>query len=464
LADPLHPLLVPAGAGPANPIWCIDAEAWPAVRDRLPAAARAFAEAAGFKPEAGGHLLLPGEGGAIGGALFGLDSPSDQPRDPFLPGKLAGVLPAGVWRFEAPPPDPRLAALAFVLGAYRFARYRKSDAKDVRLQLPAGVDGADLTRTIESVYLVRDLVNTPSNDCGPAEIEAAARVLAEKFGASVRAIVGDDLLAENFPLVHAVGRASARAPRLIDLAWGDPKHPEVALVGKGVVFDTGGLDVKTSAGMLLMKKDMGGAANALGLAHMIMDASLPVRLRVVIPAVENAISGESFRPGDVLTSRKGATVEVGNTDAEGRLILADALALADEDAPELIVDFATLTGSARVALGPDLPALFTDDDELAAAIARHAAAEADPSWRLPLWRPYRKMLESRIADTNNVGAGTFAGAITAALFLARFVERAKSWAHFDLFAWNPSAKPGRPEGGEAQTIRALYALLADRYR
>jgi leucyl aminopeptidase len=464
LPENLHPLFVPATSdSEARPIWCTDIESWPSLRDRLPPASRAFSDAAGFKPEAGNHLLLPGDAGAIGGVLFGLGNPAERQRHAFLPGKLATILPAGVWRFELPP-DPRLAALSFALGAYRFTRYRKMEPKDVRLELPAALDGAGLTRIVDAVYLVRDLVNTPSNDCGPAEIEAAARAVAEKFGATVRAIVGGDLLTKNFPLVHAVGCASARAPRLIDLVWGDPMHPSVALVGKGVVFDTGGLDIKPSAGMLLMKKDMGGAAHALGLAQLIMDAKLPVRLRVVIPAVENAISGEAFRPGDVFKSRKGLTVEIGNTDAEGRLILADALALADEDAPELLIDFSTLTGAARVALGPELPALFTDSDELAATIARHADAEADPSWRLPLWRPYQSLLESKIADMNNVASGTFAGAITAALFLSRFVERAKYWAHFDLFAWNPAAKPGRPEGGEAQTIRALFALLAERCR
>jgi leucyl aminopeptidase len=280
----------------------------------------------------------------------------------------------------------------------------------------------------------------------------------------MRAIVGDDLLKENFPLVYAVGKASTRAPRLIDLRWGDAKNPKVALVGKGVVFDTGGLDIKPSAGMLLMKKDMGGAASALGLASMIMSAKLPLYLRVIIPAVENAISGEAFRPGDVFKSRKGTTVEIGNTDAEGRLILADALALADEEAPDLIVDFSTLTGAARVALGPELPAAFTDDEKLAAALSSVAAREADPFWRLPLWRPYQSMLDSKIADTNNVSSSAFAGAITAALFLSRFVERAKSWLHFDLYAWNSSSKPGRPEGGEAQTIRALFTFLQERYR
>jgi leucyl aminopeptidase len=463
--DRLHPVFVEARADTgATPIWCVDTATWPAVRDRLSAAERAFADAAGFKPEAGNHLLLSSPDGTIAGALFALDPPKTRDANPFMPGKLAGILPDGAWRFATPPSDPRLAALAFALGTYRFTRYRKSDARNVRLQLPDGVDGAELTRIVEAVFLVRDLINTPSNDCGPAEIEAAARALAGRFGATFRSIVGDDLLGENFPLLHAVGRASSRAPRLIEFYWGDANHPKVALVGKGVCFDTGGLDIKTSAGMLMMKKDMGGAAQALGLAHMVMDAKLPVRLQVVIAAVENSISGNSFRPGDVLPSRKGASIEIGNTDAEGRLVLADALALADESAPDLIVDFATLTGSARVALGPELPAAFTDDDELAAALARHGAAEADPSWRMPLWRPYRSMLESKIADSNNVGAGPFAGAITAALFLSRFVERTKAWLHLDLFAWNPSAKPGRPEGGEAQTIRALYALLAERYR
>jgi leucyl aminopeptidase len=460
----LHPLFALSGAAGAKPIWCVDAESWPAARERLPGSARAFADAADFKPEAGNHLLVPDAEGAVGGVLLALDKPTERIRNPLLPGKLPPLLPSGTWRFATPPPDPRLAALAFALGAYRFTRYRKPDGKDIRIELPASVDGAELRRIVEAVFFVRDLVNTPSNDCGPAEIEDAARSLAGRFGASVRSAIGDDLLHDGFPLIHAVGRASTRAPRLIDLTWGDPRLPKISFVGKGVCFDTGGLDVKSDTGMLLMKKDMGGAATALGLAQMVMDAKLPVRLRVVIPAVENSISGNAYRPGDVLTSRKGLSVEIGNTDAEGRLILADALSLADEDAPELIVDFATLTGSARVALGPELPAAFTDDDEFAAALARRASAEADPCWRMPLWRPYQPMLESKIADTNNVASGTFAGAITAALFLARFVERARSWVHFDLFAWNPTTKPGRPEGGEAQTIRALYALLTDRYR
>jgi leucyl aminopeptidase len=466
LSVPLHPAFVPYGStAGAKPVWCLDADSWREVRAALPPQAASFADASGFEPKAGNFLLLPGVEGMIG-ALFACDRASVRARDPFLPGKLASLLPAGVWRFASPPAEPRLAALAFALGGYRFSRYRAAEEKDKapRLELPQGADGADLSRIVEAIFLVRDLINTPANDLGPAELEESARGLAKRFGATMRCIVGDDLLKENFPLVHAVGKASSRVPRLIDLRWGDAKHPQLALVGKGVVFDTGGLDIKSSSAMLLMKKDMGGAACALGLASMIMGAKLPVHLRLVIPAVENSVSGNAFRPGDVFKSRKGASVEIGNTDAEGRLVLADALALVDEEAPDLIVDFSTLTGAARVALGPELPAAFTDDEKLAAELSSIAAREADPFWRLPLWRPYQSMLDSKIADTNNVSSSAFAGAITAALFLSRFVERAKSWLHFDLFAWNPSSKPGRPEGGEAQTIRALYALLQERYR
>jgi len=382
-------------------------------------------------------------------------------KDLFRPGQLSGLLPPGTYRFANAPHDARLAALAFALGAYQFTRYRKADARNVRLVLPEGVDGNDLTRVIEGVTLARDLINTPSNDMGPAELEDAARALAKQHGAMVRVTDGD-ALAKQFPLVHAVGVGSARSPRLIDFTWGKDSDPKITLVGKGVCFDTGGLDIKPDTGMLNMKKDMGGAATALALAHMIMSRGLKVRLRVIIPAVENAISGTSFRPRDIYTSRKGISVEIGNTDAEGRLILADALALADEEKPALIVDFATLTGAARVALGPDVPAAFTDDDALAAEIARFAAAENDPLWRLPLWRPYEAMLDSKVADLNNVGSGGQGGAITAALFLRRFVT-AKSWLHLDVFAWTASAKPGRPEGADCQTARALYAMLVARY-
>ncbi|MGU3496395.1 leucyl aminopeptidase family protein [Xanthobacteraceae bacterium A53D] len=444
----------PADA-PSLPIWCI-APGRLADAD-LPAPVRRFAESAGYAAEAGKLLAVPDAEGALAGYLFGL-GPDD---DAFAAGSLPAQLAPGTYRLEGA--VPALSPLAFALGTYRFERYRARPAREVKLALPAGADADGLARTAEAVSLVRDLVNTPANDLGPAEIEDAARALAARFGAELNVTVGDALLEENFPLIHAVGRAATRAPRLIDMSWGDPDAPKVTLVGKGVAFDTGGLDIKTSAGMLIMKKDMGGAASALGLALMIMARGLKVRLRLLIPAVENAIAGNAFRPGDIFRSRKGITVEIGNTDAEGRLVLADALALADDEAPELLIDFATLTGAARVALGPHLPPAYTDDDALAADLSRHAAAQSDPLWRMPLWQPYASMLDSKIADINNAGSGGFAGSITAALFLKRFVGQAKAWLHLDLYAWNPSARPGRPEGGEAQTIRALDALLAERY-
>lgn len=458
----LHSSFAPTGDKSAKPVWCVDADNWSGIEASLPQAARAFAQAAGFRPAAGQFLLVPDEKGGTLGALFGGDAASKNP-DPFAAAKLAGLLPEGVWRFQKAPADARLAALAFALGNYRFARYRANEPKKVQLAPPEGVDGAELSRVVEAVFLARDLINTPTNDLGPAELEDAAKKLAARFGAKFSSIVGEDLLRQNFPLIHAVGRAADGAPRLIDFRWGDPKYPKVTLIGKGVCFDTGGLDIKPSSGMLLMKKDMGGAAAALALAQMVMDAKLPIALRVLIPAVENSISDEAFRPGDIYRSRKGITVEIGNTDAEGRLILADALALADEESPELMIDFATLTGAARVALGPELPPAYTDDDKFAADFARHALAENDPAWRMPLWKPYAAMLDSKIADINNVSSGGFAGSITAALFLQRFVERAKTWLHLDIFAWNPTLKPGRPEGGEAMTVRALYALLKERY-
>jgi len=455
----MNSVFVARGGADAIPIWFVTAASWPEVRERLDAGARDFAEAAGFEPKAGRHLLLPGKKG-LGGVLFGLAA-EDDGGDRFLPGRLPQLLPDGVYRFASEPHDARLAALAFALGSYRFTRYRKADAKRITLDLPQSIDREEIESIVEGVTLARDLINTPANDMGPAELEDAARKLAILHDAKFSAIVGDDLLTQSFPLIHAVGRAATRPPRLIDFSWGDDAHPRVTLVGKGVCFDTGGLDIKPDAGMLNMKKDMGGAATALALAHMIMACGLKVRLRVLIPAVENAIAGDSFRPRDIYTSRNGISVEIGNTDAEGRLILADALSLADEDKPDLIADFATLTGAARVALGPDVPAFFTDDDALADELMRSAGSENDPLWRLPLWRPYEAMLESKIADINNVG-GSQGGAITAALFMRRFVT-AKSWLHFDLFAWTATAKPGRPEGGECQTARALYALLAARY-
>ena len=373
----MHPAFAAPG-GTSVPVWFVNTENWTSVRGQLGATAQRFAETAKFEPKAGQSLLLPGDNGALSGVLFGIE-PADKPgKDRFLPGRLPGLVPAGTYRFANAPHDTRLAVLAFALGSYKFTRYRKAEPNGARLEIPQGVDGADVSRIAEGVALARDLINTPANDMGPAELEQAARDLAEKHGATVQSIVGDDLLKQNFPLIHAVGRAAARAPRLIDLTWGDAAAPKITLVGKGVCFDTGGLDIKPDSGMLIMKKDMGGAANVLAAAHMIMDAKLKVRLRVLIPAVENAIAGDAFRPLDIYTSRKGITVEIGNTDAEGRLVLADALALADEEKPELIVDMATLTGAARVALGPELPPLFTHDDQLAADFARHADAERDP--------------------------------------------------------------------------------------
>ncbi len=458
----IHPAFAPRD-GSGVPVTFVTAANWAEVRARLDARARAFADSAGFEPRAGRHLLLPGPDGTLAGVLFAIESANGPHPDPFRAGALPSLLPARTYRFAEAPPDARLAALAFALGTYRFGRYRKSDEQSARLEVPEGVDIEDLTRIVEGVFLARDLINTPANDMGPAELEQAARTLANRHGATLNAIVGEDLLTQNFPLIHAVGRAADRAPRLVDMTWGDPSHPKITLVGKGVCFDTGGLDIKPESGMLNMKKDMGGAASMLALAHMLMSRRVKIRLRVLIPAVENSISGSAFRPRDIYRSRKGITVEIGNTDAEGRLILADAFALADEEQPELIADMATLTGAARVALGTEVVPFYTDDDALAGELAQHAQAQCDPLWRMPLWRPYDQLLESKVADVNNVSSGGFAGSITAAMFLRRFVTAAKAWLHCDIYAWNQTTRPGRPEGAECQAARALYALLTARY-
>lgn len=456
----MHPQFAAASEGRGTPIWFVHADNADAVLMAFGDRERAFAAAAGFEPKPGKLLLLPKLDGKLAGVLFGIERPGDT-IDPFRPGQMVNTLPAGIYRFANAPHDTRLAALAFATGAYQFSRYRKSEPNNVRLTVPDGVDGDELSRIAEGVGLTRDLINTPSNDMGPDELEAAARALAKLHGAKIEVTAGDKLVKE-FPLIHVVGMGSPRSPRLIDMVWGKDSDPKITLVGKGVCFDTGGLDIKNDAGMLNMKKDMGGAATALGLAHMIMGGQLKLRLRVLMPAVENSISGTSFRPRDIFTSRKGITVEIGNTDAEGRLVLADALAFADEEKPAMIADFATLTGAARVALGPELPAMFTDDDALAAQMATTGMAENDPVWRMPLWKPYEALLDSKVSDTNNVSTGGQGGAITAALFLKKFVT-APSWVHFDIFAWTASAKPGRPEGAECQTARALYALLRARY-
>src|SRR5438128_1728916 len=451
-----------APASPAIPITFATKANWDAIKTALPAEARQFAEANGFAAKPGKCLILPAADGAIAEVIFGIEEESAKSHDPFRAGALPGLLPAGTYRFANAPHDARLAALAFALGSYRFARYRMVDNPEVRLVPPGGVDAAELARMAEAAFLARDLINTPSNDMGPAELETAARDVAKRFGAKFGCIEGHELK-ENFPLIHAVGMASTRSPRLIDFSWGDPAHPKVTLVGKGVCFDSGGLDLKPSSGMLLMKKDMGGAANVLALAQMVMDAKLKVRLRVLIPAVENAVAGNAFRPLDIFKSRKGITVEIGNTDAEGRLVLADALALADEEKPELLVDLGTLTGAARVALGPDLPPFYTNDERLAMDLARHAKEENDPLWRLPLWPAYDGWLDSKVADVNNAPSGTFAGSITCALFLQRFVDETVNWLHVDIYGWTPSAKPARPEGGECQAARAIDKFLGERY-
>jgi leucyl aminopeptidase len=459
----MHPAFEAATAAPAVPITFVTVPTWPAASAALSDPARRFAAASGFAAKAGDYLALPDASGEIAQVLFGLEDAAAKSRDPFRPGQLPGLLPAGLYRFANAPHDTRLAALAFALGSYRFSRYRSNDARKARLVAPDGVDIAEIGRIAEAVTLARDLINTPANDMGPEQLAEAAQGLALRFGATFNCVVGDALKQRNFPLIHAVGMASTRPPRLIDLTWGDPAHPKVTLVGKGVCFDTGGLDLKPSSGMLLMKKDMGGAANVLALASMVMDARLKVRLRVLIAAVENAVAGNAFRPLDIFPSRKGPTVEIGNTDAEGRLVLADALALADEEAPDLLIDLGTLTGAARVALGPELPPFYTSDETLALDVARCAMSQNDPLWRLPLWAPYDSWLDSKVADINNAPSGGFAGSITCALFLQRFVEAAKAWLHVDIYGWTPSAKPARPEGGECQAARALYQLLGERY-
>ncbi|MGQ0742101.1 MAG: leucyl aminopeptidase family protein [Alphaproteobacteria bacterium] len=418
-------------------------------------------KAAGFKAKEGELVLVPGNGGALAAAVLGLG----VGNDPLALALFSERLPAGDYAFVEVPLDfgGARGCLAWALGTYSFERYRRAKKEHPRLVLPGDVDGEAVSRVAAGVFFARDLVNTPSNDMGPAELEAAARQVAAAGGARITVTAGEALIAANYPLVHAVGRASAREPRLIDIVWGADVHPKLTLVGKGVCFDSGGLDIKNASGMATMKKDMGGGACALALAQMIMDAKLPVRLRVLVPAVENSVSGTAYRPGDILPSRNGLTVEIGNTDAEGRLVLADALAEADSETPELMFCIATLTGAARAATGMELPPFFTDDEELAAELMRHARAAHDPMWRLPLWRSYGGAIESTIADLNNAPEYSLAGAITAALFLSRFVAKTKHWAHFDIPAWIDRPKPGRRKGAEANVIRALYELLIERY-
>ena len=423
-----------------------------------PAEALRFAAATSFDPKPGRLFWFTQEQGAPG-VVFCLDE--DPGADPFQPGALATLLPAGVYRWVENPEKPELAALAFLLGGHGFARYKNAPPR-ARLVAPEGVDAGFLETTASCVAFGRDLIDTPANDLGPDELEAAALGLAEAYGAKTKVFRGK-VLARDFPLIHAVGKGSPREPRLVELRWNPKRKRKLTLVGKGVCFDSGGLDIKPESAMGLMKKDMGGAAAALSAAALIMAGNIDVSLRVLIPIVENSVSGEAFRPGDVYRSRKGLSVEIGNTDAEGRLILADALTLADEEKPDLLIDFATLTGAARVALGADLPPFFTDDDDLAEAISRHGFAVNDPVWRLPLWKPYAAKLDGKIADLNNAPAGGMAGSIVAALFLRRFVSPGVAWAHFDLYGWTPAARPGRPEGGEAQAARLIYSLAREKF-
>ena len=431
----------------------------------LDAASQAQLETAGFAAKLGEAVVLLGADGRPVQVAAGWGSAADRARQQFPAAGLAAQLPKGAYTLASLPEgaDAGRIALGWLLNGYRFERYRNQGAQAATLVAPEGVDAARIEAQAQAAALTMDLVNTPANDMGPGELEAAAQALAEEFGAAFSVIRGEELLAQNFPMIHTVGRASDKAPRLIDFSWGDADAPKVTLVGKGVCFDTGGLNLKPGSAMGLMKKDMGGAATVLGLARLIMVLGLPVRLRVLIPAVENSVSAGAFRPGDILTARNGLTVEINNTDAEGRLVLADALALGGEEEPEIMVSMATLTGAARVALGPDMPPFFTDDEALAAGLAAAAEAQADPLWRLPFWDPYDDMIEPGIADLDNAPKGGFAGSITAALFLRRFAGGAGSYVHFDVFAWTPTAKPGRPKGGAAQGARALYSVLEDRY-
>jgi leucyl aminopeptidase len=451
----------------AVPITVLRKDALAAWRDIAPARERDWAAATGFTADGGKLALVPDDNGRLGRVLVGI---GDGEGVMWALAGLPESLPEGAYRLDRLPEggDPTRIALGWVLGTYAFTRYKekkggKEEKGSAELAWPEGADRGEVERLAAAIFLARDLVNTPASDLGPAELAAEAARVADKAGAQCRTIVGDELLAANYPTIHAVGRASDLAPRLVDIIWGRPDAPKVTLVGKGVCFDSGGLDLKPASGMKMMKKDMAGAAIMLALGQAIMAARLPVCLRVLLPLVENAVSGNAMRPLDIIRTRKGLTVEIGNTDAEGRLILCDALAEASTENPALLIDAATLTGAARTALGPELPALFCNNDTLAAELIAAGTAEDDPLWRMPLWRPYRRLLDSKTADLNNVSDGPHAGAITAALYLQEFVEPSIPWAHLDVMAWNTRSRPGRPEGAEAQTLRALYAHIAQRF-
>lgn len=446
----------------ATPIIATTTATLDAVKTGLSAHARGWLDANGFTAKAGSWLALPSDSGGLGMVLAGIDDAAD----PHALGMLPKALPEGRYRLSEDLGvriDPAVALLGWGLASYRFDRYKKAPHAMAQLVIAPDAPAVDTARALlEACLRVRDLVNTPSEDMGPEQLEHAARAMADRYGARLRVITGDELLAENFPAIHAVGRASHRAPRLIELTWGDSAHPQLALVGKGVCFDTGGLDLKPSDGMRNMKKDMGGAAHAIALAGLVMDQRLPVQLRLLVPAVENAIGPNAYRPGEIIATRQGISVEIDNTDAEGRIVLCDALTLASESRPDLILDFATLTGAARVALGPDLPALFANDEDVAAGWIAAGEDLRDPVWRMPLWRPYLRYLNSHVADIANAGS-RMAGAVTAALYLEKFIPQGQPWAHLDVYAWNDNDRPGRPRGGEAMALRSAFAMLKARY-
>jgi leucyl aminopeptidase len=449
----------------AIPVAVLTKDQFPSWLAEAPERERNWLTAIGFSGEQGKLALVPAEDGRLARVLVGLGEASDPGAGMWALAGLPDAVPEGSYRLETAPngADPTRLALGWALATYAFTRYRVKKGAANALVWPEGADHGRVDRLARAVSLARDLANMPAGDLGPAELADEAVRVAKAAGAKYRVVVGDDLLAENYPTIHAVGRAAAQPPRLVDIVWGETTAPKVTLVGKGVCFDTGGLDLKTASGMRLMKKDMAGAAIVLGLAQAIMDANLPVRLRVLLPLVENAVAGNAMHPMDIIRTRKGLTVEIGNTDAEGRLILCDALAEAATEKPALLIDMATLTGAARVALGPELAALFCNDEALAQELLDAAQTEEDPMWRMPLWRPYRKMIDSKIADLNNVSESPHAGAVTAALYLQEFVEPDIPWAHLDVMAWNPQSRPGRPEGAEATALRALYAHIAQRF-
>lgn len=456
----MHPYLTTQSSRnhvPVVPLTRKDFAAW---LKKQPAADRNWIKAQDFTAKAGSVCQIPDTKGGIKSVLLGIEKNHNLWHWAALPGKLP---PQYTYTLDAKAPMDEVA-LGWLLATYRFAEYKKPEKKFPKLYVPKSFNAQSTVDLAESVALVRNLINRPTNDLGPEQLANACKDVARECGAKYSEIAGDTLLEKNYPAIHAVGRASAQAPRLVDLRWGDKNAPKVTLVGKGVCFDTGGINLKPANNMALMKKDMGGAACVLGLARLIMLQKLPVRLRVLIPAVENSIGGNAFRPQDVLRTRKGLTVEIGNTDAEGRLILADALAEADDEKPDLLIDLATLTGASRVALGPDIPSFFTEDDALANQLTAIARNIQDPLWRLPLWEDYFTYMKSHIADMDNSGTSMYAGAITAALFLKRFVTQTKHWLHVDMMAWNLSSRPGRPVGGEAQGLRTLFHYLEKRYR